>query len=295
MHRALVVSLLVAASGCSLLIDVESAGEQAADGSLRPPPDAGPKDAAGPDAPAPPDAAAPNPDAERPIDGSPPIDGSLPIDGSPPIDAHPPDIGALPDAGCAPGARLDLCSVCGEDGEPVVPPDDEECPLTCAPVHRLRSGRCERADVRAYTRCAAEGVCHDRAANGCERGPYEVILEATVCQQFIGCVGAVAPTPIPLVGEPCHRYGVCGLDGMCSVPAECDIAGDVTLCDVVDGGCLFQPNSPLSPVVCDELCAAGGGRCVRAYGFVPLRQCAPGPEIGCDALPMPGALCVCTR
>lgn len=281
-------SLLVGAlllAGCTPILDT---GERPQDGPpVRPAVEAGlvdaTLDATIPDAPVD-DAAAVLTDAG----GEPTGDAVAPGDAAP----------APPTPSCAPpGAPLGACSVCGADGLPAPLLDDESCPVGCGPRFELDDSVCFRTDVVEAHRCRALGVCHPDRASACTEGqPVEVARAEGPCEHIVGCAGDVPPRREVLVGEPCNRFGLCGEDGTCDVPPECDLPGDLWLCShrIVDGTprCTVQGTDPDTAIDCVEVCGRGGGRCVGAQIWGPA-VCAPGLPVGCRQRAA-RVLCVCS-
>lgn len=191
---------------------------------------------------------------------------------------------SVPPLACVPGAKLSLCSVCGPDGVPTLPPDghDGACPQAdCearAHYERFVDGRgfvgCQITTYQpAQANCLQPGQCRplDDAQLCTARPGARVLVADHECAEIEGCEG---PEEGRLVAPPTGRAcaegaGRCTGLGICDTRAVQGCAEFQELGEICGLGthpsygdyCSVAVEQPAS---CTAQCAQLGRLCVGA-------------------------------
>ena len=202
-------------------------------------------------------------------------------------------------ATCAPGARLDLCSICGPEGQAQVADDDDACPpVDCAGLDAYERG-VEGDDQVCWIsrhrgaggRCSAIGVC--RGAGDPQFCADVVRAEVSrtqgPCQLVEGCTGSTPPTLVEAeFGTPCGEALACNADGQCApieIDEQCEPFVDQRTCgsDVSwDGISYCTVSTEGTPNVhCMDYCSGMSGICLAAWISTGPSPCNRSEEAGC--------------
>lgn len=213
----------------------------------------------------------------------------------------PPDMpmGGQPPEDCMAGARLGLCSICGNDATPRNPGSDDQCPIDCAGIAYAQADQpdgsvtCtlnERAAMVDTVPCLGVGVCDTDPARLCDAPLTQDSGTAGPCQIMNGCVGEEPPQVVPadngtICGE--NDDGMC-VDGACELDDPCAInnpfAGE--FCgegqDGVNGWCEWYVNGPGdNDYSCDDFCGSIGMLCLATWNNERI-GCGRGDNWNCN-------------
>lgn len=182
---------------------------------------------------------------------------------------------------CPPGTRLGPCAVCGPNGQPVAPDDDDACPEPDCSIYTYY----EREEDGGYAqcwgehwyptagRCRALGECHDDPDEYCDDFVYalEAEVEPSACQTLEGCFENVPPVVVvEPEGTRCNDFGLCTAQGTCTANPACGgfvLPGESFYCDARDGArpyCEFYLGAPMA-IDCASFCGQHGWRCEAAW------------------------------
>ena len=213
----------------------------------------------------------------------------------------PPDMpmGGQPPEDCNAGARLGLCSVCGNDGTPRNPGFDAECPIDCAGIAYTQAPQpdgsvtctlTERAAMVDMVACTGIGVCDDNPARLCGEPLTQDFGTAGPCQIMEGCVGEDPPQVVPADdATPCgeNDAGLCA-GGTCEIEDPCltdnpyaqDFCGQGV--DGVNGWCEWYVNGPgNNDYSCNDFCANIGMQCLAVWNNIGV-GCGHGDNWNCN-------------
>ena len=200
---------------------------------------------------------------------------------------------------CLVGEKLGICAICGPLREPLMPINDDECPvIDCSPLTQYQAmntedgGRTclEYSSTPPETSCKALGECYSDIEEACILDPTPVPLVTVYpgCGEFTGCQGELGPdgNTAP-VGSLCHGLGECGADGRCTAPPSCSgthplyvtqFCPDDNDPEACDKHIDLNSEANANQINCDIACATIG-RCVRAWNS--NGGCNRGDQINC--------------